>query len=337
MTEQAKTTQQGLGKGLSALFSDTHISRDGGDDAARIHDIPLGDISPGDSQPRTRFDEEKIRELADSIKENGLLQPVTVYKTEDGKYKLIAGERRWRACKLLGVNSVQAIIRGADNARLAELAIIENIQREDLSVIEEAAAYKRLQQEYEYTQETLAKRLGKSRAHVANLIRLLNLPEDVLALVNDGKISGGHARALLAAENPSLLADTVIERGLSVRETEKLVKQEAGGGAAEAAAKRAIKRTLAQTPQNPPAEGADFSDSENEDIIAIKAALSEALNLKVRVSYDETEDSGVVKIAFSSMEELDVIMRAAHAYSAESGDAAEVDEAFDNVHSEEMF
>lgn len=333
--------QQGLGKGLSALFSDTRVSRDDDANANRIIDIPIDEISAGENQPRTTFDDDKIKELAASIKENGLLQPVMLYRDGDGKFRLIAGERRWRACKLLGVRSIQAIVRSADGARLAELSIIENIQREDLTIIEEATAYKKLQKEYDYTQELLAQRLGKSRAHVANTLRLLNLPENIQDLVNEGKITGGHARALLTSERPMDIAQQIIGEKLSVRDTERLVKK--GGnrdsdapGDHTDAAKRAIKRTLQKDMVFNVKQSDGFKESEHPEILALKSCMQKALGLEtVLISYDEDTDSGSTLIAFSSLEELDVIMQAARLYAEEKKKSNHVDEDFDNNHVEE--
>lgn len=336
MKESSKmSSQQGLGKGLSALFSDTRVSHDDAAGGNKIIDVSIDKISSGENQPRTHFDEEKIRELAASIKENGLLQPVMLYSDDENNYRLIAGERRWRACKMLGMRTIQAIVRHADNARLAELSLIENIQREDLSTIEEAHAYKRLQIEYDYTQDLLAKRLGKSRAHVANMLRLLNLPGEVQNLVNQGQITGGHARALLTTEDPVALAKHVIEEKLSVRDTEKLAKKPLSASTTEnktTAAKRVIKRTLSEET----ATHSIIEDSDNPEVVTLRECLKLALGLdQVSIAYNEENDSGVAAISFASLEELDIIMQAAKIYAESRESASDVDSEFDNVHVEE--
>lgn len=215
-------SKKGLGKGLGALIPIEVTEKEG-----ENREIDLDLIRTGKSQSRKIFNEEKINELAQSIKENGLLQPIIVRKTEDKKYEIIAGERRWRACRVAGLEKINVIIKKFDDEEAAAASIIENIQRENLNPIEEAEAYDSLIKTYSYTQEEISRRVGKTRSFIANMIRLLNLIEEVKQLVINERLTAGHARALLIVEtekDQKRLAEEIIEKNLSVRETEKLVK-----------------------------------------------------------------------------------------------------------------
>ena len=211
----------GLGRGLGALL---------GDDVMKTESslyLPISQVESHSGQPRKYFDEESLAELADSIREHGIIQPLTVRKLASGYYQIIAGERRWRAARIAGLSEVPAIVIEADDRKAAELAMIENLQREDLNPMEEAAGFHSLMENYHMTQEEAAQRVGKSRSAVANALRLLNLTEPVRAMVEDGRLSAGHARALLVL-SPALqekTAETVVNTGLSVRQTEALVKK----------------------------------------------------------------------------------------------------------------
>ena len=211
----------GLGRGLGALL---------GDDVMKTESslyLPISQVESHSGQPRKYFDEESLAELADSIREHGIIQPLTVRKLASGYYQIIAGERRWRAARMAGLAEVPAIVIEADDRKAAELAMIENLQREDLNPMEEAAGFHSLMENYHMTQEEAAQRVGKSRSAVANALRLLNLTEPVRAMVEDGRLSAGHARALLVL-SPALqekTAETVVNTGLSVRQTEALVKK----------------------------------------------------------------------------------------------------------------
>ena len=218
-----KKAELGLGRGLNALLGDP-VLQDQGEGSVSL---PISQVEPGLNQPRKRFDPEALAELADSIREHGIIQPLTVRRLSSGYYQIIAGERRWRAAKQAGLDEVPAVIIEADDRKVMELGLIENLQREDLNPAEEARGYQVLMEEYGMTQEQVAQRMGKSRPAVTNALRLLNLPEDVLALVEEGKLSAGHARALLGAPTPALqrqAAKAVLDKGLSVRQTEALVK-----------------------------------------------------------------------------------------------------------------
>ncbi len=218
--------KKGLGRGLDSIFADNYIEVASKEEG--IQTLRISQIEPKADQPRKHFDEEALLELSDSIKAHGLLQPIIVRESSAGYYQIIAGERRWRASKLAGLTEIPAIIMQADALEAAEIAIIENIQREDLNPYEEASAYSALMEQYGLTQEEVATKVGKSRSAVANAMRLLDLPEDVLEMLKTGDISAGHARALLGLKNKDIIVDTaeqILVRSLSVRDTETLVKR----------------------------------------------------------------------------------------------------------------
>lgn len=220
--------KKGLGRGLDSIFADNYIDVSSSSANEGIQTLRLSQIEPKSDQPRKHFDEESLLELSDSIKQHGLLQPIIVRESAQGYYQIIAGERRWRASKLAGLSEIPAIIMQADELKAAELAIIENIQRQDLNAYEEAAAYKSLLEQYGLTQEEVSERVGKSRSAVANSMRLLDLPDDVIEMLKTGDISAGHARALLGLKNKDIIVDTaeqILVRSLSVRDTEALVKK----------------------------------------------------------------------------------------------------------------
>ncbi len=254
-------TERGLGRGLGALL---------GDDALRVPEegvlqLPLSQIEAGVCQPRRHFDDEALAELAESIRLHGVLQPLLVRRLGSGYYQIIAGERRWRAARIAGLDKVPAIVVEADDRRGMELALIENLQREDLNPMEEAQGYQVLAETYGMTQDAIAERVGKSRPAVANALRLLQLPEDVRELVEAGILSGGHARALLALRETNLLSQTarrVAKEGLSVRQTERLVR-----------------RLLEESPSEPPGK----KDTPVDYYAAVEADLTSGLGRKVRI------------------------------------------------------
>lgn len=232
-------TQRGLGRGLGALLGESALSEPAGGGPSQL---PLQKVEPNPLQPRKSFDPEALDELAASIREHGIIQPLTVRAMPNGFYQIIAGERRWRAARLAGLSEVPAVIIEADDRKAMELALIENLQRADLNPIEEAQGYQQLMQEYGMTQEQAAARVGKSRPAVANAMRLLALPEQVLALVQGGKLSAGHARALLSLKTPGeqlAVAQKVVALQLSVRQTEEMCKK--------------ITKVTRQEPHTPPA------------------------------------------------------------------------------------
>jgi len=224
-----KKKQRGLGRGLSALLPDTPIFIDEGNQGSeQVLQLELDQINPNPHQPRQFFAEEKLAELAASIKEHGLLQPLIVTESERGRYIIIAGERRWRAAKSIGLTQVPCIMRSLEQQHMQELSLIENIQREDLQSLEEAQAYRDLLDQYNYTQEDLAARLGKSRPHIANTLRLLNLAPQFQEMLRRGALSAGHARAILSlpdGHKQALLAERIIKDSLSVRQAEQLAQK----------------------------------------------------------------------------------------------------------------
>jgi len=219
--------RQPLGRGLAALFGEG-AARPG--DGGAVREVAIELIRPGAFQPRRRFDEGELEALAQSMREKGVLQPLLLrpVEEEDAAFELIAGERRWRAAQRAGLHRVPVLVRVLGDAEAMEVALIENLQREDLSALEEAEAYRRLMQEFGRTQASLADAVGKSRSHIANTLRLLGLPEAVRRRLEEGALSAGHARALLAAVDPTALAAEIIRRGLNVRMTERLVQHRTG-------------------------------------------------------------------------------------------------------------
>ena len=215
--------KKGLGRGLDAILADSGYQ----DDENGLKTLKIGDLEPNRSQPRKDFSQEELETLAESIKQYGVMSPIIVKKTVDG-YRIIAGERRWRAARLAGLEEVPVIVKEVDDITASEMAIVENVQRTDLNPVEEASAYKTLIEEYDLTQEEIAEKIGKSRSSVANSIRLLDLPEVALDLLAQGKISTGHAKVLLGIKNTEKInevAKEVAEKELSVKETEVLVKR----------------------------------------------------------------------------------------------------------------
>ena len=279
----AKRKLGGLGKGLDSLFADLP---DTGDDAAGAATLPLREIEPNPEQPRKKFDEEALSGLAASIQENGLLQPIAVRPKRIGTgYLIIAGERRWRAARLAGLTEVPVLIKDVTDEQAAALALIENLQREDLDPIEVAEGCRQLIEKYGLTQETAAKRLGKSRSAVTNSLRLLGLPEDVRARVSDGTLSAGHAKVLLGLPEPNLIraaAQEVTERGLNVRQTEALCKK------------------LARPPKPPRPKPDAFTRPKRA--VEVEAALKEVTGSEVHVEYKDGK--GSLKIDFYSDEML---------------------------------
>ncbi len=302
----AGNNTRGLGKGLSVLISEEYSKSATGTGTSEapqgtlVQNIPLSSILAGKYQPRTRFSDEYLSELADSIKHNGVMQPITLRKSTDGgQYEIIAGERRWRAAGLAGLMEIPAIIREVDDAQALELALVENIQRQDLSPLEEAAGYQRLMQEFTYTQEQLSKIVGKSRSHIANLLRLLSLPEKIKNFLDSDALSMGHARALLNAENAEALADEVVAKGLNVRQTESLVKD--GQPSSNTSPKLPSGNTRGSSPSN------NEQSHKDADILALEETLSQ--NLGLRVSINDRGQSGDITIRYESLSQLDEILK----------------------------
>lgn len=220
--------KKGLGRGLGALIGELDEPQVTEENEKQVLELNINEVEPNSKQPRTDFDEDKLRALADSVEKYGVIQPILVKKQENGFYQIIAGERRWRASKLAGLKTIPAIVKEYEELRSIEIALIENLQREDLNPIEEALGYKNLMVQFSMTQEAISESVGKSRSAVANSLRLLSLDDELLALVREKELSEGHARALLGLsdrEKRLFLASKIVEEGLSVRQTEALVKK----------------------------------------------------------------------------------------------------------------
>ena len=271
---------RGLGKGLDALFADTGAESD---DSVRT--LRLSEIEPNRSQPRKDFDDEALSELSDSIAKHGVLQPLLVRPTASGIYQIVAGERRWRAARMAGISEVPVLIRELSDEETDQMALIENLQREDLNAVETAEGYKRLMEKYGMTQEALSESVGKSRPAIANMLRLLTLPEDVLSLLRDGALSTGHAKAILSAPEASRsqLAERVAKEGLSVRETEK----------------------LATKPEKPKKAGKKESFPKNSFYREMQIAMKEELGRPIKIT--EGKDGGIIEIPFYNEDELKTI------------------------------
>ena len=279
-----KKAELGLGRGLNALLGDPVLQNQGEGSVS----LPISQVEPGLNQPRKRFDPDSLSELADSIRIHGVIQPLTVRRLSSGYYQIIAGERRWRAAKQAGLDEIPAVIIEADDRKVMELGRIENLQREDLKPAEEARGYQTLMAEYGLTQEQVAQRMGKSRPAVTNALRLLNLPEDLMALVEDGSLSAGHARALLGAPNQTLqrqAAKAVLEKGLSVRQTEALVK--------------ALQKEKKEKPQEDNVLAIYLADIEKN--------LGSQLGRKVHIQHKGKK--GKVELEYYSEDDLDALLR----------------------------
>ena len=268
----------GLGKGLNAIF----IENDSEDNNGSVT-LKISEIEPNRSQPRKEFEEKALSELAESISKHGLLQPLLVRPLPLGGYQIVAGERRYRACRMAGITEVPVIIRELGDTETMEIALIENLQREDLTPIEEALGYQVLIDEHGFSQEEVAQSVGKSRPAIANSLRLLKLPQSILDLVSDGKISAGHARSLLTLEEEKLmqeLAEEIIKKDLSVRQVEKICKQK------------------------PKPEKEEVSEKKPSFYSMVELALNESLGRKIKVSKSKGKQGGILQIEFYSDEEL---------------------------------
>ncbi|CAN2534953.1 Chromosome-partitioning+protein+ParB [Methylocapsa aurea] len=288
MAEEA--TRRRLGRGLAALIGDAGEEAAAVDRARGQRRAPIEFLRPNPRNPRVAFNEEDLADLAASIREKGIIQPIIV-RTVPGvadAYEIIAGERRWRAAQLANLADVPIVVHEADDREALELAIIENVQRADLNAIEEARGYERLGKEFGYSQTDLAKIIGKSRSHVANTLRLLNLPEASRRLVTEGAISAGHARALLAVDDPDAVARRVVEQGLTVRDVERLGQEEAPGGKLE---------TKSRKPRV----------DKDADTVAMEKLLTDALGLYVSIHH--RGESGELRIRYATLEQLDGLCR----------------------------
>jgi ParB family chromosome partitioning protein len=279
--------KRGLGRGLSSLLGEAAREQPIGSDAARsagVQTLPVGQIVPNPDQPRRHFDEDSLDELAASLKVSGLIQPIVV-RPKGNVYEIVAGERRWRAAQRAQLHDVPVLVRTLSDAETVELAIVENVQRQDLNAIEEAEAYQRLIKEYGHTQDALGRIVGKSRSHVANLLRLLDLPLLVREALADGRLTMGHARALITAADPETLAREVMARGLSVRDTE------------------ALARGPKPKRQREPAD--DYDGGVSADVGQLQRQLADQLGLKVAIQHGAK--GGAVTITYATLDQLDMV------------------------------
>jgi ParB family chromosome partitioning protein len=290
-----KMERRGLGRGLSALMADVTAAAEPGAESGRARRadarLPVEKLEPNPDQPRRAFAPGALEELAASLRAKGMIQPIIVRQNprKTDSYEIVAGERRWRAAQIAQMHDVPVLIRDLSDTEVLEIALIENIQRADLNAMEEAAAFRLLMDRFGHNQEQLAEALSKSRSHIANLMRLLTLPETVQLWVREGQLSAGHARALITAENPIALAKEVIARGLSVRETERLARAAAGaaGQGGDKAARKA--RTTSE---------------KDADTRALEQDLSANLGMKVAIDHKGI-DGGVLSITYRGLDQLD--------------------------------
>ena len=288
---ERKGKSRGLGRGLSSLMGDINsdpISISVKSENQTLEKlVPVEKIYPNPNQPRKTFQEEKLIELANSIKTKGVVQPLIVRKKQGTKesFEIVAGERRWRAAQRAQIHELPVIVREFTDTEVLEIAIIENVQRADLNPVEEALGYKNLMDNFNHTQEGLSKEIGKSRSHIANLLRLLNLPAEVQDFLISGKLTAGHARALVTSDNPLALAKQIISQGLSVRDAELLAKKESLKEA----------KTKNKTNEKP------------ADTIILESDLSAALKMKVSINHEEGKEKGLLSITYNTLDELDRI------------------------------
>jgi ParB family chromosome partitioning protein len=275
-------SKKGLGRGLSSLMGESATEELQSQLTSGDLKIAISKLRPSSIQPRRLFDKNSINELAESIKSKGLVQPILVRpsKSEVGEYEIIAGERRWRAAQIAQLHELPAVVKNLDDVEALEMAIIENVQRADLSPIEEAAGYKKLMEQYNHTQEALAPIVGKSRSHIANIIRLLNLPASIQDMISQGIITSGHARAIMNSAFPEELAKKIVEENLSVRQAESLVKE---------------KKTKPTKNKLKPA-----------DTVDLEQRLTELLGLDVVIS-DNGKRGGSIKVKYKTLDQLELV------------------------------
>lgn len=288
-----------LGRGLSALLGEENETEQTSVQNG-VKTVAVADLEPSPFQPRHTFDEEALRDLVESVKTKGVIQPLIV-REHGGKYEIIGGERRWRAAQQAGLREVPVLVKDFSDKEAMEVALIENLQRQDLNALEEAEGYRRLMEEFSNTQEELAQAVGKSRSHVANTMRLLGLPQPVKAMLETGKLTSGHARALLTAKNPEALAQTVVARGLNVRQTEKLAQEE-------------------NTPKKPKA--APKKSDRQIECDELAQDLSRVLGLTVSIR--PKARGGELVLTYSTLEELDRLISRLSTKSAAGDEIAAV-------------
>ncbi len=289
-SDQAKRTN--LGRGLAALFGEDNEDYASLDKVRSTKTVPVEHLRPGRFQPRQYFDEAAVNALAESIKAQGILQPILVRRHPDhpNDFEIVAGERRWRAAQIAKLHEVPVVIRDLTDAESLELAIVENVQRQDLTPLEEGEGYRRLIDDFQHTQEDLARTLGKSRSHVANTLRLLTLPESVKLLLGEGKLTAGHARTLIGSDDAEALATQIINKGLNVRQAERLVQHAKSGAAGSRKAK----------------QRADTDHGKDTNTLALERDLTALLGLKVSINFQGS--GGSLTIHYKTLEQLDDVL-----------------------------
>ena len=294
MTEQSKAKPKGLGRGLSALLEDDKADLAALDRMRGGREVPIEQIRPNPDQPRRHFGEAELSELATSIAEHGVLAPILVRRSKDNpdKYEIIAGERRWRAAQMARLHSLPVVVKDVDDNIALQIAIIENVQRQDLSPLEEAEAYQKLMEAGNLSQSQAAQQVGKSRSHLANMVRLLTLPGEVRGMLDSGAITAGHARALVVAEDPVALAREIKDQGLNVRAAEKLAKKRSRG----------LKEPGGNVTSLSPAP-----NRKDANVREVERQLSDRLGLRVEI--DNEGGKGQIRIWYSSLEQFDDILR----------------------------
>ncbi len=287
----ANQEKRGLGRGLSALMADMNVENDSAEQnpTAAVADVnmPIERVHPNPNQPRRDFSSADLEDLTNSVAEKGIIQPLIVRPDPNrpGEYQIVAGERRWRAAQQAKLHQVPVIVRELDDMAVLEIAIIENVQRSDLNAVEEALGYRQLMDHFGHTQEKMSRALGKSRSHIANILRLLKLPDEVQHLVRDGRLSYGHARALITSKEPAVLARAVVSKGLSVRQTEALAKS----GLKERKRSAVVKK--------------------DSDTRMLEGDLSAGLKMKVSIAHRTGSEKGELTIAYTSLDDLDDLCR----------------------------
>lgn len=293
MTKENSNNKK-LGRGLFELLGEKDVINNSKlDNQNLIQEIEISKIVTGTYQPRSNFKNHDLEELARSIKENGLIQPIIVRKIgDDGKYEIVAGERRFRASKMIGLRKIATLVKNISDDEALEFAIIENVQRADLLPIEEAQGYKRLINEFSYTQEQLSNKIGKSRSHIANILRLLLLPKEVQEMLNDGKISMGHARAIINQDDPVKIAQKIVKESLSVRDVEEIIT---------------LENHKNQIKSKKNSENSDLKSRQikNQRLRKIENDLSKILKIKVKATYDSRKKSGKLILFCQDLNELE--------------------------------
>lgn len=298
MKETTQQTTKKLGRGLSALLGESKITKpelssdyklDESRDLMQL--IPISKIIAGLYQPRKTFDPKELQELSQSIKESGLIQPIVVRESDD-LYEIISGERRYRAAKIAGLEKIPAIIKNINNHEALEMALVENIQRSDLTLIEEAMGYKQLIADFSYNQEQIANRVGKSRSHITNILRILTLPDTVKTMISQKLISMGHARAIINSSNPEILAKKIVELSLSVRDVEELAREEKNGEINQKQ-KKDSNIVISESDKN-----------RSYQLLDLRERLEEILSLKVKLSYNQLNKNGKLVIEFNQIEQI---------------------------------